>query len=1221
MLQKHLQDSKSQRNLMKRKKDVALHDIRQEISYTLDSENSSGEEEFDGLHLDHIERMESHVGAGSSQGPTLGVKGGISRSSSVKDTTKSSSREEDDHASTSAPRRRNEERSRNSKGKNVTSENLSDDSDGSDDSDESGDGTDKGNNGSRGDHSYSGESSGRYKSVDEQMQSLGLRGIQQVPLGYSYRSSNDNRIAHELAYSPRQELSGRHGHFDEYLDYSRNRHHDHTSSTTSGIGYHGTNYGSSGGSSGYHGYDYSSGASGAGYRAHHYGSSDSAGSSSGYRGFGYYLYHDDSLSSAYPFHSTTYNAPNQPSQPQGEQFGSSRFAYPYGLYHHQHDSHRSDTDDFVPPRHSTCDISSTLGKIRLRNGFHLTLERQKVREMADQIKPFSPAPPFDYELYEGDPDRLTTVDATPSLPDSYIDPASLNLKYRIGHGPFGDVWLATHHQSASDYDEYHEVAVKMLHPIKDDSVNEFFSKFEELWIKSKSQQLRGVCWLHGISVISGKICIALKPYEGSIGDRMARLKGGKLPLSNILRYAIELAKGVQQLHQIGFLILNLKPTNFLLDQNDHVVLGDFGIPYLLLGIPWSDSNLAFRLGTPNYMAPEQWEPGVRGPMSYETDSWGFTCSMIEMLTGTPPWFGRSVEEIYNAVVISQEKPQVPIGLPPAVENVLRGCFDSRNAVYSDGVWSGLGSNIYVDKSYSTGCTTWFLSKDHLQVGDTVRPRKPLNASKPLSLSVTEGIVVGNEKDDNQDGFVLVQIPNRHNHLRLNALSLERVTSGFASGDWVRLVKDNKHHSSLGILHSMHHDKSVVVGFLGLETLWRGHLSELKLVEPFLIGEFVRLKANITTPQFEWPHKRKGSWASGKISKILPNGCLVVRFPGKFVLGKESNCFLANPEEVERVSFDTCQGIVEKYEHVEDFHWAVRPIGIALGLFTATKVGIFVGRNVGGRLNKGKRIQKKNDVCNEEGLLCFEIVMKFDLWKERVSLLLVQIGTLSEIVSENISSGGNYGLWRQEQRSGAARLKKQLKARWAMQKLIDEQLNGFRAHYNRAMGPIMISDVSQLLMPKWAPAHELAAVSWLGDWRPSTILELLRSLAHSLFDPVRVEQALNQLINDIRIEEAVIDEEMIEIQANCILHLPFGPVNNEENGPALACVRSEFKKIHRVYVKAQHLRMKALELAVKKVLSQNDAAEFLVAFVGIQEAIHQFAMKYKTRKGPVCIKEL
>lgn len=146
--------------------------------------------------------------------------------------------------------------------------------------------------------------------------------------------------------------------------------------------------------------------------------------------------------------------------------------------------------------------------------------------------------------------------------------------------------------------------------------------------------------------------------------------------TNCLRYGIELAKEIQQLHQIGLLILNLKPNNFLLDERDHVVLGDFGISYLLRGIPWRDPQLAVRLGTPNYMAPEQWQPGVRGPISYETDSWGFACSIIEMLTGTPPWLGKSPEEIHHAVVIRKEKPQVPCGLPPAVEDVLNGCFEN-----------------------------------------------------------------------------------------------------------------------------------------------------------------------------------------------------------------------------------------------------------------------------------------------------------------------------------------------------------------------------------------------------------------------------------------------------------------------------------------------------------------------------------------------------------------
>lgn len=101
---------------------------------------------------------------------------------------------------------------------------------------------------------------------------------------------------------------------------------------------------------------------------------------------------------------------------------------------------------------------------------------------------------------------------------------------------------------------------------------------------------------------------------------------------------------------------------------------------MLLGISFSDQNMSVRLGTPNYMSPEQWEPEVRGPISSETDSWGFGCSIVEMLTGVFPWFGKSTKEVYQSVVLKQEKPFIPNGLPTPVENIIRGCFeyDLRN---------------------------------------------------------------------------------------------------------------------------------------------------------------------------------------------------------------------------------------------------------------------------------------------------------------------------------------------------------------------------------------------------------------------------------------------------------------------------------------------------------------------------------------------------------------
>ncbi|KAE8723624.1 Kinase superfamily protein isoform 2 [Hibiscus syriacus] len=452
--------------------------------------------------------------------------------------------------------------------------------------------------------------------------------------------------------------------------------------------------------------------------------------------------------------------------------------------------------------------------------------------MPQQIKAPQQVPSFEYELLEGDPDQLRIVVATPSQAAPWINPLSLKLKHRI---------------------EYHEVAVKMLHPLKEEHMQNFIDKFEKLFLKCR--ELHGVCWLHGISVLNEKmsyvfgtlmaqflesICIAMGFYEGSLGDQMAQSKGGNLSLPDTLRYGIQLARGLMQLQSIGLLVLNLKPSNFLISDRDQLVLGDFGIAYLLLGVPFSDSDISLRLGTPNYMAPEQWDPEVRGPLSLETDVWGFGCSIVEMLTGVQP------------------------------------C--SQNAIHGDGGWIGSGSRPLKEKSIISGYTSWYLSKDRLQVGDTVRSRTPLNARRPQTVDVREGTVVGLDGDADKNTFVLVKVPGMHNALRVQESTLERVTSGLAAGDWVRLKQETNTHSPMGNLHLVRRDGTVTAGFIGLEKLWTDKSHQLEMAKPYYTGQYVRLKATVLSPRLEWPRKRGGAWSSGRISEILPNGCLVVEFP-------------------------------------------------------------------------------------------------------------------------------------------------------------------------------------------------------------------------------------------------------------------------------------------------------------------------------------------------------
>lgn len=601
---------------------------------------------------------------------------------------------------------------------------------------------------------------------------------------------------------------------------------------------------------------------------------------------------------------------------------------------------------------------------------------------AGQVAAERPVSSFEFVLVEGGGSGGRALTATSEEFNRWIDPTTIMLRHRIGRGPFGDVWLATH-RASKDSEEYCEIAIKMLHPVKEDSIRDVLNRVDDLI--SKCQGLRTVCSIHGLSVLNKRICIVMEFYEGSIGDKMVYIKGGKLSLSDVLRYGVDMAQGIMDLHAKEILLLNIKPFNVLLDGNDHALVGDIGIPYVLLGISLPSADMVQRLGTFNYMAPEQWKPEVRGPISVETDSWGFGCSILEMLSGTPPWNGKSIEEIYRIVVTKQEKPHVPSGLPSAVENVLAGCFEydfrnrplmadilhafrsSQNGVSQDGGWTSLRSRMIREKTGGVGYTEWFLAKDHLQVGDMVRSRKPPNSCQPKNMEVPEGMVVGLEKDTDQDGFVLVRVHGVHDPIRVHVSTLERVTFGLAVGDWVRLKKEEKKHSLVGVIHSISRDGCVSVAFIGLETFWKGHCSEFQMAKPYCVGQFVKLKSSVISPRFEWPQKRGGEWMTGRICQVLPNGCLIVKFPGRLVIGGENGIdgsFLGDPAEVELVSFSNCPTLVKKYLHIEDHHWLVRPLLIALGLFTAMKLGIAIGKKVrGGRSKENKEVVQNDNNQN------------------------------------------------------------------------------------------------------------------------------------------------------------------------------------------------------------------------------------------------------------------
>ena len=83
------------------------------------------------------------------------------------------------------------------------------------------------------------------------------------------------------------------------------------------------------------------------------------------------------------------------------------------------------------------------------------------------------------------------------------------------------------------------------------------------------------------------------------GDLFPYLKKGKLPTSIARTLFCQLLSGVEYLHSQNLVHLDLKPSNFFLDDHFTLKIADFGSMLDVAEIP---AKVAF--GTPGFMAPE-----------------------------------------------------------------------------------------------------------------------------------------------------------------------------------------------------------------------------------------------------------------------------------------------------------------------------------------------------------------------------------------------------------------------------------------------------------------------------------------------------------------------------------------------------------------------------------------------------------------------------------------
>ena len=198
--------------------------------------------------------------------------------------------------------------------------------------------------------------------------------------------------------------------------------------------------------------------------------------------------------------------------------------------------------------------------------------------------------------------------------------------------------------------------------------------------------------------------------EGRDDASLRSWLGHPLPLETALAFTLQIARGLAHAaHQIpGFVHRDLKPENVLVGKDtlpdtapsqmgiNRLRVTDFGLVAILadeggrleeeagpelLGRTHLTHGL---VGTPLYMAPEQW---MGEPLGVYTDVYALGCILYEMLTGERVVSGRSLAAVQTAHCAGDLRP-IPGDLPSEVTGFLTRCLAREGGErYVD--WAGV----------------------------------------------------------------------------------------------------------------------------------------------------------------------------------------------------------------------------------------------------------------------------------------------------------------------------------------------------------------------------------------------------------------------------------------------------------------------------------------------------------------------------------------------------
>ena len=237
----------------------------------------------------------------------------------------------------------------------------------------------------------------------------------------------------------------------------------------------------------------------------------------------------------------------------------------------------------------------------------------------------------------------------------------------IGHGGMGVVYRA--HDTRLNRDVALKVVAESYLAVGSPMAASHERFFREARASSALNH-PNICIIYDVGEQDGRPYLVMELLEGQSLKRL--INGHPLPIEQVLDYGIQLTSALVEAHSRGILHRDIKPANLFIVRrgqgNGTLKVLDFGLakraPLVtdasatnslgdFTALSHSLTKTGSTMGTVAYMAPEQ----ARGEeLDGRADVFAAGVVMYEMATGSPPFFGPSVAEIFAALLARDPEP-------------------------------------------------------------------------------------------------------------------------------------------------------------------------------------------------------------------------------------------------------------------------------------------------------------------------------------------------------------------------------------------------------------------------------------------------------------------------------------------------------------------------------------------------------------------------------------